>query len=97
MFGNTNKKLEEAFNEKQTVSNPVKAVIMWPHFDAMMSIFEDLYEEWMNEEDKLEFVSELIKESGLSFSKLHSDIEIGLNNGYTIEQQVKIAKMILAS
>ena len=27
MFGNTNKKLEEAFNEKQTVSNPVEAVV----------------------------------------------------------------------
>ena len=27
MFGNTNKELEEAFNEKQTVSNPVEAVV----------------------------------------------------------------------
>jgi hypothetical protein len=27
MFGNTNKKLEEAFSEKQTVSNPVEAVV----------------------------------------------------------------------
>lgn len=27
MFGNTNKKLEEAFSEKLTVSNPVEAVV----------------------------------------------------------------------
>ena len=27
MFGNTNKELEEAFSEEQTVSNPVEAVV----------------------------------------------------------------------
>ena len=27
MFGNTNKELEEAFNEQPTVSNPVEAVV----------------------------------------------------------------------
>jgi|GEM_PF-2842546 len=27
MFGNTNKELEEAFDEKPTVSNPVEAVV----------------------------------------------------------------------
>lgn len=27
MFGNTNKELEEAFSERQTVSNPVEAVV----------------------------------------------------------------------
>ncbi len=30
MFGNTNKKLEEAFSEKPTISNPVEAVVMLP-------------------------------------------------------------------
>lgn len=29
MFGDTNKKLEEAFNEKRTVSNPVDDVSVW--------------------------------------------------------------------
>jgi hypothetical protein len=35
MFGNTKKALEEAFNEKQTVSNPVEAVVMC--FDCMIA------------------------------------------------------------
>jgi len=32
MFGNTSKELEEAFNEKPTVSNPVEAVVIFADY-----------------------------------------------------------------
>ena len=92
----TNAEINEDNQQKQqTVSGHAEPLVTWPHFDAIMSIFEDLYEEWMSEEDRIEFVRELMEEAGVSFSTLHSDIEIGLNNGYTIKQQVKIAKRAL--
>lgn len=57
-------------------------------------LLSDIFREsWMNESEWQEFLSdEKIVEHMKQMSK---DIDIGIQNGYTIEEQIKISKYIL--
>lgn len=49
----------------------------------------------MNDEDYLEVLEMTFKTVGTSKQKLSDDIEIGIKNGYTIEQQISLLKLVL--
>jgi len=53
------------------------------------------YEDWMDEEDYLEIEIEILKQTGVSKALLSKQIEIGVDNGYTIDKQIQIIKTIL--
>ena len=54
-----------------------------------------IYENWMNEEDYNEVITETFKQLGTNKEKLSSDIEIGVKNGYSIETQFALVKCVL--
>ena len=55
-----------------------------------------LYDEsWMNDEDYQKVIDLTFKEMGITKQKLSDDIEIGVKNGYTVEQQIDILKQVL--
>ena len=54
-----------------------------------------IYEDWMNEEDYNEVITETFKQLGTNKEKLSSDIEIGIKNGYSIETQFALVKLVL--
>jgi len=53
--------------------------------------FEDL----MDEEDYLLVVDEALKTAGITKQDLSNDIEVGLRNGYTLEEQLILLKKSL--
>ena len=59
------------------------------------NLLKDLiYQDWMNDSDYNEVLSEIFKELNITKEKLCLDIEVGVNNGYSIDQQFVIIKKI---
>jgi hypothetical protein len=54
-----------------------------------------IYEDWMNEEDYNNIISETLKQIGINKEKLSTDIENGIKNGHSIETQLALVKRIL--
>lgn len=65
------------------------------YYDAIIEMFEPLYESWMDDTDKEEFIVELIASQNKTLSILSDEIDIGISNGYTVEQQVEIGQLII--
>ena len=65
------------------------------HYDSIMEMFSPLFDSWMDDADKYNFIHELISEQGKSFATLSDEINIGIENGYTVEQQIDICKAVL--
>jgi hypothetical protein len=53
------------------------------------------YESWMDDEDYKEVIDLTFKTMGITKQKLSDDIEIGIKNGYTVEQQIDLLKRVL--
>ena len=58
-------------------------------------LMDIIYENWMNEEDYNEVITETFKQLGTNKEKLSADIEVGVKNGYTVEQQIVLLKRVL--
>ena len=59
-------------------------------------LLKDLFfEKWMDNEDWKEFIIELEKASGVTLTSLANDIEIGVNNGYSLETQIALVKQVI--
>jgi len=59
-------------------------------------LLRDLFFEfWMTEDDWEEFLIELETKSNISIKKLSDDIEIGVNNGYSVKKQLELVKKVL--
>ena len=52
-------------------------------------------ESWMDEEEHHEVISETFKVMGLTKEKLSEQIDIGVKNGYSVQQQIEIIKKVL--
>lgn len=65
------------------------------HENEINKLLSDLFrEKWMDDDDWSEMLSEVFRKSGLSIERLSIDIEIGIKNGYSVEQQIeKIQEM----
>ena len=63
--------------------------------DKIYNLFaEFLQEDWMTDEELHEIVDEALKISGITMDKLIKQFIIGCENGYTVEEQFEIIKMI---
>lgn len=67
------------------------------HQDAINSIFEMMFESWMDENDKQEFITLMLKQADKTLAELDRDIEIGVEKGYPVEQQITILKQQLGT
>mgnify|MGYP000971279028 CR=1 FL=1 len=54
-----------------------------------------IYEDWMNDEDYNEVITETFKQLGTNKENLSDDIDIGIKNGYSIEIQFALVKRVL--
>ena len=68
-----------------------------PNFeDKIYALFtEFLKEDWMTDEELREIVDEALRLSGVTMEKVIKQFIIGCENGYSIEEQFEILKMIL--
>jgi hypothetical protein len=62
------------------------------HEAFFKTVLAALHEPWMNEEDKKAFDDELIAQYGAQVDK---DIEVGIANGYPVEQQMALCLKVL--
>jgi hypothetical protein len=58
-------------------------------------VFECFYENWMSDIDKIEFKTLVYQQTGLSDKILNDEIEIGVQNGHSVELQVDLCKKLL--
>lgn len=61
------------------------------HRQLIERMVTELYEPWMDDSDKKYLSSELLRQFG---TELDGEIEIGIANGYTIEQLEALARSI---
>ena len=65
--------------------------------DKIYDLFTDfLKEDWMTDEELREIVEEALKMSGITMDKLIQQFIIGCENGYTLEEQFEIIKIIFS-
>ena len=63
--------------------------------DKIYSLFtEYLKEDWMTDQEVRECVDLALESMGITMDKLINQFIIGCDNGYTIEQQFEIIKII---
>jgi len=66
--------------------------------DKIYALFtEYLKEDWMTDEEMKECVDEALKSMDITMDKLINQFIIGCDNGYTIEQQFEIIKIIFGA
>ena len=63
----------------------------------LTEMFEYVFpkQEWMDDQEHDELISLSLDKMGIDKQKLSDDIEIGVKNGYTVEQQFSLLKKIL--
>lgn len=61
------------------------------HKELLERVCAELHEPWMDQQDKELMNSELMRKFGAQFEK---DIETGIANGYTVEQQEALVRSI---
>ena len=71
-----------------------KVTNILPYYNDIMSMFEFFFESWMGEEDKKEFIDLFLQKTGVTFKKLNDDIQIGVDNGYSVECQIDLCKQV---
>lgn len=54
-----------------------------------------LYEDWMSEDTYQDMIKLTFEKMDITKQKLSDDIEIGVKNGYTVNQQIKLIKHFL--
>lgn len=67
------------------------------HGDDILKFFELFYEDWMDDEDKQEFIVSCLDQMGLTLFDFDRNLSIGVENGYTIEHQLELCKNIIES
>ena len=66
------------------------------HEKEIDQILKDiLFKDWMDDEDYKEVIDITFKAMGITKQKLCDDLEIGIKNGYSLEQQLNILKQVL--
>jgi CHASE3 domain sensor protein len=65
------------------------------HSNAIKEIFEEMFESWMDDSDKAEYITSICSAMNSSLTELDSQIEQGVKNGYSVKIQVAMFKKIL--
>lgn len=61
--------------------------------EILEKFFSEMHKPWMSEEDKLQFREETLKEmgeQGITKETIDLELQEGVKNGYSIEQQMSI-------
>lgn len=62
------------------------------------NLFRELFfESWMSETDWAEVEADLLRQSNTSYEEMAKDIETGVQNGYSVDYQVKLMKDLFKS
>ena len=65
------------------------------HGPAIIKFFDLIFEPGLTQIEKVALVNQMLEKTGLSLARLDNDIEQGIKNCYTIEQQMQhVAKII---
>ena len=61
--------------------------------DEINQLLKDLFhEEWMSEEDFKECKSLDFQQSGITMQKLSDEMQVGVDNGHTIQEQIELCR-----
>ena len=52
-------------------------------------------ESWITDDEHKEVINEIFKLMGITKQRLSDDIETGVKNGYTVEQQIAVLELAL--
>ncbi|MND16942.1 hypothetical protein D3C76_367610 [compost metagenome] len=63
--------------------------------DHLAQMFDVLFEDWMEESDRNWLVNECLTREGVTLAKLDEDIQTGVDNGVSADEQVQIAASAL--
>lgn len=80
----------EARNDGNTV---LPAVLFQDEINEFLK--ELFYESWMDENDWSMFLEALETQSGVSIKSLSNDLQVGLQNGHSIEKQFELVRTVL--
>jgi hypothetical protein len=64
--------------------------------NAIYSIFELMFEPWMDDRDKAEYMALALQAEGKTFADLDRELATGVANGYSVEQQVEICRKLFS-
>lgn len=83
-------------NEEQN-GNFAKPLLPAVLFQDEINVFlkEQFYETWMDENDWSMFLEALERQFGVSVKSLSNDLQVGLKNGHSIENQFDLARAVL--
>ena len=66
------------------------------YLEQVNNLFEEFFREaWMNDDDWKEFLNSMGSQGGLSMDILAKELEIGVNNGHSVEKQFAIIRQVL--
>lgn len=83
--------------ENTEPSNSTKPILPAVLFQDEINEFlkELFYESWMDENDWTMFLEALETQSGVSIKSLSNDLQVGLQNGHSIEKQFELVRTVL--
>lgn len=65
---------------------------MMKHESTIKAIFEHFHEDWMSDDDKLMMNNAVLSVTGETLESLDEKIEVGVQNGYSVECQMVIIR-----
>lgn len=66
-----------------------------PYRKEINQLLRDLiYEDWMTEEQWQAVLTEMEEKAGLDLIGLSNDIQKGVDNGYSVEAQIEVLKLL---
>jgi len=82
-------------DQSSNISKPLLSAVLL--FDSEIDVFlkELFFEKWMDDEDWIKILNELEKQTGVSKSTLSADLKIGVDNGYSLEKQFHLVRLVL--
>lgn len=57
--------------------------------DQIAQMFDAIYEDWMSESDREEYVRDVLLQAGITLSHMDELIQIGVNNGVSADDQIR--------
>lgn len=67
------------------------------HYAAIKAILANFHEPWMSAADKDAMDREILRAMGKTLTQLNADIQAGVAKGYSVETQVYLSKVVIAS
>lgn len=60
--------------------------------EQIRELFEMMFEDWMNDEDKDECIQEVLSACGTTALQMDEMIQVGVDNGVSAEMQIGLAR-----